>query len=86
MSTIKEPFIFYREGQPISDRYAWWAEQEIDNPSENISTYAKLIVNEYKKLLNGEIDINEFEKNTPEIEENTVLNYIIKCIISFYPN
>lgn len=76
----------YKEGQPFSERYAWWAEQEINHENQNISDYANLIVEEYQKLINQEITIEQFESNTPEINEDTPLNYIRNRIIGWYPN
>jgi hypothetical protein len=79
-------YIPYQEGQPYSDRYAWWATQEIGNQNSNIDSYAKLLTQEYQKLINGEINIEQFEENTPEIDEETPLNYIRNRIIEWYPN
>ena len=78
--------IEYQEGQPISERYAWWASREIGNPNLNIDAYAKLIQEEYKKLINNEITLDEFKDNTPEINEETTLNYIRNMIILGYTN
>jgi len=61
--------------------YYFWAEKEIGNLNPKIDAYAKLIVQEYDKFFNGEITIEEFEVNTPEIEESTSLNYIRNMII-----
>ena len=61
--------------------YYSWAEKEIGNSNPNIDAYARLIVQEYDKFFNGEITIEEFELNTPEIEESTSLNYIRNMII-----
>jgi len=84
MSTINEnskPYL----GNTVSGRYAWWAGQELNHPLENIASYAKLIVDEYNRLINGEIDIAQFEENTPHIEAETPLNYIRDRICMFYP-
>lgn len=78
--------IEYQEGQPISERYAWWASIEIGNPNLNIDAYAKLIQEEYKKLINNEITLDQFKDNTPEINEETTLNYIRNMIILGYTN
>lgn len=79
-------YIPYQEGQSYSSRYAWWAEREIGNSNPNINDYAILIIQEYQKLELNQITIEEFEQNTPEIDEDTPLNYIRNCIISWYPN
>ena len=62
--------------------YYFWAEKEIGNENPIIDEYAKLITQEYDKFFNGEITIEEFEQNTPEINEDTPLNYIRNIIIS----
>jgi hypothetical protein len=72
-------------GDSTCDRYIWWIGQELNHPVENIASYAKLIIVEYNKLINGEIDIKQFEENTPTIEEKTPLNYIRGRICIFYP-
>lgn len=79
-------YIPYQDGQPFSERYAWWVGQEIGNENLNIDSYAKLIQQEYQKLINNEISLKEFESNTPEIDEETPLNYIKNRIIEWYPN
>lgn len=61
--------------------YYFWAEKEIGNSNPKIDAYARLIVQEYDKFFNGEITIEEFEVNTPEIEESTSLNYIRNMIL-----
>lgn len=66
--------------------YAWWAKKEIGHSNPNIDEYAKLIVNEFTKLKNGEIDLKQFEDNTPNINDETPLNYIRNCILIHYPN
>ena len=66
--------------------YAYYAEQEIGNSNPIVNDYAVLITQEYEKLENNEITIEEFEANTPEIEEETTLNYIRNNIIQWYPN
>ena len=85
MSTIIEGATPY-EGTTVSGRYNWWAGQEIGHANPNIDAYAKLINNEFQKLENGEIDIKQFEENTPNIEDETPLNYIRNCILIHYPN
>jgi hypothetical protein len=79
-------YIEYKEGQSYSNRYAWWASREIGNKNLNIDEYAKLITQEYKKLETGEITIEGFQQNTPEIGDDTCLNYIRNKIIEWYPN
>jgi len=76
----------YQEGQSISQRYAWWASREIGHENPNIDAYAVLLTQEYQKLENGEITIEEFETNTPKISEETPLNYIRDRIIEWFPN
>jgi hypothetical protein len=66
--------------------YAYYAQQEIGNENQIINDYAALITQEYQKLNNGDITIEEFEENTPEISEETTLNYIRNRIIEWYPN
>lgn len=56
--------------------YYFWAEKEIGNENPIIDSYAKLIVEQYNKFFDGEITLEEFEANTPKIEEETTLNYI----------
>ena len=85
MSTIHPDAIPY-DGTTVSGRYNWWASQEIGNENPNIDTYAKLINSEFQKLLDGEVDIKQFEDNTPHIEDETPLNYIRDRIIENYPN
>lgn len=51
----------YQEGQSISQRYAWWASREIGHENPNIDAYAVLLTQEYQKLEDGEITIEEFE-------------------------
>lgn len=79
-------YIPYQDGQPFSDRYAWWTSREIGHKNENINSYALLIQQEYQKLINKQITLKEFELNTPEISEQTPLNYIRNTIIYWYPN
>jgi hypothetical protein len=78
-------YIPYQDGQPLSERYAWWAQKEIGHQNLNIDSYAKLIQQEYQKLINNKISLEEFESNTPEIDEETLLNYIRNRIIEWYP-
>jgi hypothetical protein len=79
-------YIEYKEGQSYSNRYFWWVTQEIGNENVNIDAYAKLIKLEYEKLENGQITIEDFQQNTPEIIDDTCLNYIRNKIIEYYPN
>jgi hypothetical protein len=79
-------YIPYQEEQAYSNRYAWWALREIENPNSHVSEYAKLITKEYQKLINKEIAIEQFEQNVPKINEDTCLNYIRDCIIYWHPN
>lgn len=79
-------FIPYEKGQPVSNRYAWWATKEIGHQNKKINDYAILIGEQYQRLENGEITVEEFELNTPEIDEETPLNYIRNCIIHWHPN
>jgi len=74
------------QGTTVNGRYIWWAAQELTNTIENIVIYAKLIISEYKKLSNNEIDITEFKANTPHIADTTPLNYIRDQICIHYPN
>jgi hypothetical protein len=79
-------YIEYKEGQSYSNRYFWWACREIGNQNSNIDAYAKLIKEEYEKLETGQITIEDFQQNTPEIIDETCLNYIRNKIIEYYPN
>jgi len=83
--SIVEDFVTPYQGTTVIGRYIWWAGQELNQPVENIASYAKLIIAEYNKLINEEIDIAQFESNTPHIEEDTPLNYIRDRICMFYP-
>lgn len=74
------------EGTSTVGRYIWWATREINHSNPNIDTYAKLMVKEFARLEKNEITIEEFDKNTPNIEDETPLNYIQKQIIINYPN
>jgi len=66
--------------------YASYVKNEIGNQNLNIDAYAVLLTQEYQKLENGEITIEEFETNTPKISEETPLNYIRDRIIEWFPN
>ena len=72
-------------GVSVIGRYVWWAAKEINHINPNIDAYAKLIVSEFARLEKNEITIEEFDKNTPNIEDETPLNYIQKQIIMHYP-
>lgn len=61
--------------------YYYWVEKEIGNENPIIDAYAKLIVQEYDKFFNGEITIEQFKENTPEIEVETPLNYIRNMLV-----
>jgi hypothetical protein len=74
------------EGTSTVGRYIWWVAKEVNHTNPNIDTYAKLIISEFARLENNETTIEEFEKNTPNIEDETPLNYIQKQIIIHYPN
>ena len=74
------------EGSRIVGRYMWWVARELNNSNQNIDTYAQLLISEFAKLEKDEITIEEFEKSTPNIEDDTPLNYIKNCIILHYPN
>ena len=82
-STENEPTY---EGSSVVGRYMWWVTKEINHINPNIDAYAKLIVSEFARLEKNVITIEEFEKNTPNIEDETSLNYIQKQIIMHYPN
>ena len=73
------------EGSSVTGRYMWHAAKEINHFNPNISAYAKLMVKEFARLEKNEITIEEFEKNTPNIEDETPLNYIQTRIIMHYP-
>jgi hypothetical protein len=66
--------------------YYFWAEKEIGNENPIIDLYAKLITQEYDKFFSGEITLEEFEINTPKIDEESSLNYIRDRIIESYSN
>jgi hypothetical protein len=83
--SIVEDFVTPYQGTTSIGRYVWHAGQELNHPVENIASYAKLIISEYNRLINEEIDIAQFEANTPHIEEDTPLNYIRDRICMFYP-
>jgi hypothetical protein len=74
------------EGTRVVGRYMWWVAQELNHSSPNIDAYAKLIISEFAKLENNEITIEDFSNNTPNIEDETPLNYIRNQIIVHYPN
>ncbi len=50
--------------------------------------YAKRIISEIQKVVDGEQTLEDFEKNTPHIKPRTgrTLNYIRDRIIDHYPN
>ena len=73
------------EGTTVTGRYMWWAAKEINHSNPNIDAYAKLLVAEFTRLEKNEITIEEFDKNTPNIEDDTPLNYIQRCIVMHYP-
>lgn len=70
----------------IHENYFKYVQNELNHNNSNIDSYARLIQEEYQKLINGEITIEEFEANTPEIDEETPLNYMRNRIIEWYPN
>ena len=74
------------EGTSITSRYMWWVAQELNHSNPNIDSYAKLIISEFARLEKDEITIEEFDKNTPNIEDETPLNYIRNRILVHYPN
>ncbi len=74
------------ESTKIHENYAYYAIKEIGNENSNIDTYARLIQQEYQRLINNEITLEEFEINTPKINDETELNYIRDRIIEWYPN
>ena len=76
----------YYEGTSIVGRYMWWVAKELNHENPNIDTYAKLLISEFARLENGEITLEEFNINTPNIEDETSLNYIKNQIITHYPN
>ena len=81
-STERPPY----EGNRVVGRYMWWVAQELNQENPNIDTYAKLLISEFARLENGEITLEEYEQNTPSIEDETPLNYIRNQIIKHYPN
>jgi len=72
--------------EKVHENYLHFAKKEIGNTNQSIDSYAKLIVSEYEKLISGNIAIEKFAENTPEISEDTQLNYIRNKIIEWYPN
>jgi hypothetical protein len=74
------------EGTTITGRYMWWVAEELGHPNPNIDAYVQLLISEFARLTNNEITIEEFDKNTPNIEDETPLNYIQGRIVTFYPN
>ena len=74
------------EGTSTVGRYMWWVAKEVNNANSNIDAYAKLIISEFARLEKNEITIEEFEINTPNLDDETHLNYIRKQIIIHYPN
>lgn len=74
------------EGTNTTERYVWHAAQEIGHADPAVDAYARLIVTEYNRLVAGEITLEEFKANTPNIATETPLNYIQRRIVEFYPN
>jgi len=74
------------EGTSIVGRYMWWVAKEVNHSNPNIDAYAKLIIAEFSRLESSEITVEEFDKNTSNIEDETPLNYIQRCIVMHYPN
>ncbi len=74
------------ENQKVSENYIQFAKKEIGNSNFQIDCYAKLIVLEYQKLISNQITLEDFKNNTPEISEDTQLNYIRNKVIEWYPN
>ena len=73
------------EEQGIAARYMWWVDKELNHSNPNIDAYAKLLISEFARLEKKEITIEEFNKNTPNIEDETPLNYIKGCVVLHYP-
>ena len=73
------------EGTSVTGRYMWWVAKELNHSNPNIDAYAKLLISEFAKLEKDEITIEEFNVNTPNIEDETPLNYIKGCIVLHYP-
>ena len=86
MSSIENLDLSPYDGTGIALRYMWWVTKELNHSNPNIDAYAKLIISEFARLEKGEITIEEFNKNTPNIEDETPLNYIKNQIILHYPN
>ena len=86
MSSIENLDLSPYDGTGIALRYMWWVARELNHSNHNIDAYAKLIISEFARLEKGEITIEEFNKNTPNIEDETPLNYIKNQIILHYPN
>jgi hypothetical protein len=74
------------EGTRVVGRYMWWVGKELGHPNPNIDAYAQRIITEFAKLEANEITVDEFKENTPNIEDETPLNYIRNCIMMHYPN
>ena len=74
------------EGNRVVGRYMWWVEEELNHENPNIDAYAKLLISEFARLENDEITLEEYEQNTPNIEDETPLKYIRNQIIKHYPN
>ena len=83
MSSLEE--IPEDKGTSISGRYMWWVAKELNHSNPNIDAYAKLLISEFARLEKKEITIEEFNVNTPNIEDETPLNYIKGCIVLHYP-
>jgi hypothetical protein len=86
MSSIENLDPLPYDGTGIALRYMWWVTKELNHSNPNIDAYAKLIISEFARLEKGEITIEEFNKNTSNIEDETPLNYIQNQIILHYPN
>lgn len=82
--TLSEPPPY--EGTSIVGRYMWWVAKDVNHSNPNIDAYAKLIIAEFSRLENNEITVEEFDKNTSNIEDETPLNYIQRCTVMHYPN
>ena len=81
LTTLEQPKY---EGTSIVGRYMWWVDKELNHSNPNIDAYAKLLISEFARLEKNETTIEEFNKNTPNIEDETPLNYIQNCIILHY--
>lgn len=50
------------------------------------ATYGNKIVSEIQKVIDGEINLNDFQNNTQHVEGADVLNYIRDQILEHYPD